>query len=48
MTPISRLRGPSRDLLAWPLFDSRHREDADAGAIEVQKLIIGRDILRVA
>ena len=46
MTPVSRLRGPSRDLLAWPLFDSRHREEA--GAIEVQKLIIGCDILRVA
>ena len=45
MTPVSRLCGPSRDLLAWPLFDSRHREDA---AIEVQKLIIGCDILRVA
>ena len=46
MTPVSRLCGPSRDLLAWPLFDSRHREEA--GAIEVQKLIIGCDILRVA
>jgi len=46
MTPVSRLRGPSRGHLAWPLFDCRHREDA--GAIEDQKLIVGRDFLRVA
>jgi hypothetical protein len=46
MTPVSRLRGPSRDQLAWPLLDSRHREDA--GATEVQKLIIGCDVLQVA
>ena len=46
MTPVSRLRGPSRDHLAWALFDAPHREDA--GAIEDQKLIIGRDVLRVS
>ena len=46
MTPVSRLRGPFRDLLAGALFDSRHREEA--GAIEVQKLTIGCDVLRVA
>jgi hypothetical protein len=46
MTPVSLLRGPSRDHLAWPLFDSRRREDA--GATEVQKLIIGRDVLQAA
>jgi hypothetical protein len=46
MTSVSQLRGPSRDHLAWPLFDSRHRKSA--GATEVQKLIIGRDVLPAA
>src|SRR3954466_13585965 len=26
MTPVSRLRGPSREHLAWPFFDSRHSD----------------------
>ena len=26
MTPVSQLRGPSREHLAWPFFDSRHSE----------------------
>ncbi|HVQ72480.1 MAG TPA: hypothetical protein VMT08_33775 [Bradyrhizobium sp.] len=52
MTPVSQLRGPSREHLAWPLFHSRHSEDAapriSEGATEVQKFIIGRDVLDVA
>jgi len=50
MTPVSQLRGPSREHLAWPLFDSRQSEGAAPriydGATEVQKLIIGRDVLK--
>src|SRR5205823_5336687 len=30
MTPVSQLRGPSREHLAWPFFDSRHAEYAAA------------------
>ena len=30
MTPVSPLRGPSREHLAWPFFDSRHSEYAAA------------------
>jgi len=30
MTPVSQLRGPSREHLAWPFFDSRHTEYAAA------------------
>ena len=30
MTPVSQLRGPSREHLAWPFFDSRHSEYAAA------------------
>ena len=30
MTPVSQLRGPSREHLAWPFFDSRHGEYAAA------------------
>jgi len=93
MTTVSQLRGPSREHLAWPFFDSRlvkyaatldafAAETAQAvidravqtfggrgvrsgeaieqlyrkiralriyeGATEVQKLIIGRDVLKVA
>jgi hypothetical protein len=52
MTPVSQLRGPSREHRAWPLFDSRQSEGAAPrtydGATEVQKLIIGRDVLKVA
>ena len=52
MTPVSQLRRPSREQLAWPSFDFRHSEGARyafyQGATEVQKLIIGRDVLTVA
>ena len=52
MTPVSQLRGPSREHLAWPLFDFRHIEIRALriyeGATEVQKFIIGRDVLKVA
>jgi alkylation response protein AidB-like acyl-CoA dehydrogenase len=52
MTPVSQLRGLSREHLAWPLFDSRHSEYAALriyeGATEVQKIMIGRDVLKVA
>ena len=30
MTPVSQLRGPSREHLAWPFFNSRHSEYAAA------------------
>ena len=30
MTPVSQLRGPSREHLAWPFFDARHGEYAAA------------------
>jgi len=52
MTPVSQLRGPSCEYLAWPLFYSRHSEDAAPriyeSATEVQKLIIGRYVVKVA
>ena len=30
MTPVSQLRGPSREHLAWPFFDPRHGDYATA------------------
>ena len=52
MTPVSQLRGPSREHLAWPLFDSRHSEYARCALLKARpkfrKLIIGRDVLKVA
>ncbi len=52
MTPVSQLRGPSREHLAWPLLDSRHSEDARCAFLKARpkfrKLIIGRDVLKVA
>jgi hypothetical protein len=52
MTPVSQLRGPSCERLAWPLFDSRHSEYARCALLKARpkfrKLIIGRDVLKVA
>ena len=51
MTPVSQLCGPSREHLAWPLFDSRHSEYASCAFLKARpkfrKLIIGRDVLKV-
>ena len=52
MTPVSQLRGPSREHLAWLLFFSRHGEHARCEFLKARpkfrKLIIGRDVLKVA
>jgi len=52
MTPVSQLRGPSREHLAWPSFDSRHSEYARCALLKARpkfgKLIIGRDVLQMA